>query len=222
MTESNQKQTLSSKDDLTSKPTKIRRLNDDIDCSTTKTNDIKVETIKASFDENQECTKNNDSDNNDTTHMNHNDTTTKDTTTIDAKTFLFRSPATTKEINAMTKKMKSQIDFAHSVLSNHGYEAFQRMKRKRYHHYFMDFGNDENGRRKRYTINENGVVVDENGVVVNFSGDYDNGDLDDDVNHNGMDTDDEMNEAMRDQEKLAMLQEAVVKGNPRRYQGMTH
>ena len=37
-----------------------------------------------------------------------------------------------------------------------------------------------------------------------------------------MDTDDEKKETRQNNERLAMLEEAVVKGSPRRYQGMLY
>jgi hypothetical protein len=108
--------------------------------------------------------------------------------TIDATTFIFRSPATREEINAITDKMRSQIDSAHKILSEGGYEAYRRMKRNR--HKLQTTTNDED--------------------AILAAGDSDEDD--------GMDTDDERKETIKNNERLSMLEGAVVKGNPRRYQ----
>ncbi len=104
---------------------------------------------------------------------------------IDAKTFIFKSPASEEEIISITQKIRNQIDVAYDVLSKGGYEAYRKLK------------------RKQSGLNE----------LVRGEGDNSDGD-------GGMDTDDEIKQAFHDQERLAMLEEAVVKGTPRRYQGM--
>lgn len=158
--------------------TKIRRLNDDLDCTTTRT-----EGVEDAGDPNLPSEKSDDTK--DT--KNEKNLTDENDETIDAKTFIFRSPATQDEIKKITGKMGSQIDFAHDALTKGGYDAYRRMKQNRY-------------------------------KVLSADEDILSGDIDDE--DDGMDTDDERKEAQKNNERLAMLEEAVVKGSPRRYQGM--
>lgn len=92
----------------------------------------------------------------------------------DANLFLFRSPASSTEIEQIATKIKSQIDNAHEKISEIGFEAYRKLRNGN-----SNSGDDENG---------------------------------------GMDTDDEMTQDKMAMEKAASLEEAVVRGNPRRYQ----
>ena len=121
---------------------------------------------------------------------------------VDAQTFIFRSPATQDEIHSITEKVKSQICFARDVLKEGGYEAYKKLKRHQRKLQILD--GDEN--------------LDVNMILKGY--DEEEGDDDDINNGEGMDTDDELHEVLRNKEQLAMIEEAVVKGDPRRYQGM--
>ena len=189
------------------RPAKIRRTEGDLDCTSTKDDNIDATTINSSIvmntndkDEIKIDDDNNDDDcqqqsSNSTeqlkviesqTTQNRKVKNTNYNGTIDAVTFIFRSPATREEIKVIADKIESQIDSAHEVLTEGGYEAYRRLKRNRH----------------KLTVESGGI---ENGC------DSDDGD-------NGMDTDDEQKATMANNQRLAMLQEAVVKGNPRRYQ----
>ncbi len=148
----------------------------------------------------------------------------KEISTIDANTFLFRLPASPEEIQSITKVLKSQIDLAHGVLVQGGVEAFQRLKRKRQR--YMNASSSSNGGMENYNHNHNSIAktmeVLENMKVEDFLHSDDEDDMfgddsnaEDDKDGSGMDSDDE---AMRNKEKLALLEDAVVKGSPRRYQ----
>jgi len=91
---------------------------------------------------------------------------------VDAKTFLFRSPAPLEEIDAIAAKMKSQIDAAQKEISEMGIEAYRKLK---------------SGRERGKGDNDGGV-----------------------------DTDDELMQDEKRREEAIALEEAVVRGNPRR------
>jgi hypothetical protein len=86
---------------------------------------------------------------------------------VEAKTFLFRSPASPKEIDDIAAKIKSQIDAAQKEIMELGIRAFQ---------------------KKRGQCSGNG----------------------------GVDTDDDLMHDEKAREKATALEEAVVRGNPRR------
>lgn len=91
---------------------------------------------------------------------------------VDAKTFLFRSPAPREEIDEIAAKMKSQIDAAQTEISEMGIDAYRILISGR-----------ERGK----------------------------GDAD-----GGVDTDDELMQDEKAREEAIALEEAVVRGNPRR------
>ena len=91
---------------------------------------------------------------------------------VDAKTFLFRSPAPREEIDEIAAKIKSQIDAAQTQISELGIEAYRRLK---------------SGRER----GKGGV-------------------------DGGVDTDDELIQDEKAREEAIALEEAVVRGNPRR------
>ncbi len=130
-------------------------------------------------------------------------TTAKGEVTLDANSFLFRSPASKEEIEKITNKLRSQINLAHEVLLQGGYDAFCRMKRKKDH----DF--------ERMTVADFLHSDDEEDMFGDGSNENSGGGG---TPVDGMDSDDENAEIMKNKERLAMLEDAVVKGSPRRYQ----
>lgn len=107
-------------------------------------------------------------------------------TPVDAETFLFRSPATNAEIDEIAEKIKSQIENVHAQISQIGYEAYRKLRRR-------NSSTDSSGGKNSGA----GAGIGET---------------------SGVDTDDEMTQDKKEIEKAAALEEAVVRGNPRRYQ----
>ncbi len=108
---------------------------------------------------------------------------------VDAGAFLFRSPTSQDEINAIAIKIRSRIDAAHKKILEIGYEAYREEI-------------NAPSSASSLNVNRKGENCGENESDDNF---------DEDIN-----TDDEIDEGMIEKQKS--LEEAVVRGNPRRYQ----
>jgi ERCC4-like helicases len=114
------------------------------------------------------------------------------TTTTEAHNFLFRSPARPEEIDQIANKLRSRINNAYEEIATIGFDAFREKYNK-----FITFEE----KTPKITANADGTDLDGKGGE-----------------NEGVDTDDEMTQYQKDKTAAAILQEAVVRGDPRRYQ----